>query len=140
MTEKPKEPPKEVKQRYLEMQLLQHQAKQIQSQIEALDAQANEMDAVQQALDEFSISKSGSDAFVTLTPGLFVKAKLEQTDSVLLNVGGGAVVQKSVPDAKKIIAGQNVELRKLQQELAEQLEKLTARAEKLQEELRILLT
>ena len=135
-----KEPPKEVKQKYLELQLIQRQVQQIQQQIQALEAQAGEMDVVLQALDDFSRAKQGSESFVTLTPGLFVKAKLEKTDSVLLNVGGGAVVQKSIPDAKNVVAGQTVELMKLQQELTEQLQKLADHAEKVQEELRKLIT
>ncbi len=134
-----KEPPKEVKQKYLEFQMLQHQMQQVQKQIQALEAQAGEMEIVQQILDDFSNSKVGSSMFATLTPGLFVKAKLEQNDAVLLNVGGGAVVQKSVPEAKKIVASQGSELRKLQEELGEQLQKLAENAEKLQEELRKLI-
>jgi len=135
-----KDPSNEVKQKYMELQLIQRQVQQIQQQIQALEAQSGEMDVVMQALDDFSVAKPGSDSFVTLTPGLFVKAKLEQTDSMLLNVGGGAVVQKSIPEAKNIISGQTVELSKLQQELTEQLQKLAGRAEKLQEELRKLIT
>ena len=134
-----KEPPKEVKQKYMELQMIQHQMQQIQQQVQALESQAGEMDIVQQALDDFASSKPGSDSFVTLTPGLFVKAKLLETDKVLLNVGAGATVQKSIPEAKEIIAAQGVELRKLQQELTEQMGKITERAEKLQEELRKLL-
>ena len=121
-----KEPPKEVKQKYMELQLIQRQVQQIHQQI--------------QALDDFAVAKPGSESFVTLTPGLFVKAKIEQTDAVMLNVGGGAVVQKSILEAKKIVSGQTVELSKLQEELTEQLQKLAERAEKLQEELRKLIT
>lgn len=131
--------PKEVKQKYMELQMMQHQMQQVQQQVQALEQQAGEMDIVQQALDEFAQSKAGSPAIVTLTPGLFVKAKLEETDSVLLNVGGGAVVQKSIPDAKKVIAAQSTELRKLQEELAEQMQKITENAGKVQEELRKLI-
>ncbi len=134
-----KEIPKEVQQKYMELQMLQHQLQQVQKQIQALEAQAEEMDVVQQALVDFSGAKPGSDMFVTLTPGLFVKAKLEQNDSVLLNVGGGAAVQKSIHDAKQIVAGQATELRKLQEELAEQLQKLAQHAETAQEELRKLI-
>jgi prefoldin alpha subunit len=133
------EPSKEVKQKYMELQMMQHQAQQIQQQVQALEQQADEMDIVQQALDEFAVAKAGSPAIVTLTPGLFVKAKLEETDSVLLNVGGGAVVQKSIPDAKKVIAEQSTELHKLQEELSAQLQKLAANAEKVQDELRKLI-
>jgi len=133
-----KEPSKEVKQKYMELQLLQNQLMQVQKQIQALDAQAGEMDAVQEVLEDFAVSKVGSDMFVTLTPGLYVKAKLEVNDSVLLNVGGGAVVQKSIPDAKKIVAEQGTELRKLQDELSEQMRKIAEQAGKTQEELRAL--
>ncbi len=131
--------PKEVKQKYMELQMMQHQMQQVQQQVQALEQQAGEMDIVQQALDEFAQSKAGSPAIVTLTPGLFVKAKLEETDSVLLNVGGGAVVQKSIPEAKKVISAQSTELRKLQEELAEQMQKITENAGKVQEELRKLI-
>ncbi|MEM3154533.1 MAG: prefoldin subunit alpha [Candidatus Woesearchaeota archaeon] len=134
-----KEPSKEVKQKYLELQLLQHQMQQVQQQVQALEQQAGEMDVVQQALDDFAQAKPGSPAIVTLTPGLFVKAKLEETGYVLLNVGGGAVVQKTVPEAKKVIAEQAAELRKLQQELAGQLRKFADNAGKVQDELRALL-
>jgi len=108
------EPPKQVKQKYMELQMFQYQMQQVQKQTQALEAQAAEMDVVQEALDDFSRSKAGSDMFVTLTPGLFVKAKLENADSVLLNVGVGTVVQKKVSEAKELIAAQGAELRKLQ--------------------------
>ncbi len=57
----------------------------------------------------------------------------------MLNVGGGAVVQKSIPEAKQVIAVQAGELRKLQEELATQLQKLAVSAQSAQEELRKLL-
>jgi len=133
------EPSKEVQQKYMELQMMQHQVQQVQQQVEALEAQAGEMDAVLEILDDFSFAKPGSESFVTLTPGLFVKARIEETDKVLLNVGGGAVVQKSVPEAKQVIAVQAGELRKLQEELATQLQKLAVSAQSAQEELRKLL-
>jgi len=134
------EPPKEIKKKYMELQMMQHQMQQIQQQVQALEAQATEMEAVQQTLGEFSRSKAGSDSFVTLTPGLFVKATVEETDVVYLNVGGGVVVQKKVPDAMNVIAAQGTEMRKLEKELTEQMNKLVQHAEKIQKELRKLIT
>jgi len=130
----------EVQEKFMQFQMMQQQMQQVQKQLQALDAQAGEMDLVQQAIEDFSGAQKNSELFVTLTPGIFVKAKLEKTDSVLLNVGGGAVVEKTIPDAKRILADQTVELRKLQGELAEQLEKLGVEAQKAQEELRKLIT
>lgn len=125
----------EAQKKYMELQMLQHQIQQVQKQMHALDSQAQEMDAVQEALEEFSKCEKGKSMYATLTPGIFVKAKLEETNEVLLNVGGGAVVSKSIPDAKKTVGEQGVELRKLHEELAEQLQLLAKRAETVQEEL-----
>lgn len=124
-----------MQQKYMELQLLQHQMQQVQQQVQALDAQAQEMDVVQTAMDDFAKSKAGSGMFVTLTPGVFVKAKLEDSDHVLVNVGGGAVVQKTVEEGKGLIANQASELRKLNEELTEQLHAMAKRAEQVQGEL-----
>jgi prefoldin alpha subunit len=130
---------KEMQKKYMELQMVDHQMKQIQQQVEALEAQSAELDMVQAALDDFSKSKNDSELFVTVTPGIFAKAKLEKNDSVLLSVGSGVVVQKNIPDAKKVLAGQVVEMRKLQEELSGQLDKLSKHAEKVQEELKKLI-
>ncbi|RMD58322.1 prefoldin subunit alpha [Candidatus Woesearchaeota archaeon] len=129
-----------VRSKYLELQALQHQLSQVQKQIEALGSQAGEMDVVAKALDEFKKVEAGSELFVTLTPGVFVRARIEDTGSVLLNVGGGAVVKKSVEDGKNIIVEQSKELRNLQKELSDQLEKLAERAQSVQGELQELVS
>lgn len=126
----------EVQKKYMELQMLQMQLQQVQKQMQALEQQAEEMDTVTEALDDLNGSDSGSEMFVTVTPGVFVKAKLEETQKVLLNVGGGAIVEKPIPDAKKLVGDQGDELRKMHSELAEQVQKMVARAEKVQEELR----
>lgn len=130
---------KEMQKKYMELQMIDHQMKQIQQQTQALEDQAAEMDAVQLALEDFSKSKPGSELLVTVTPGIFAKAKLEKSDNVLLSVGSGVVVQKSIPDAKKVLASQAVEMRKLQDELSAQVDKLSKHAEKVQEELKKLI-
>ncbi|MBI4146789.1 prefoldin subunit alpha [Candidatus Woesearchaeota archaeon] len=137
MTDKEQVDMKVLQQKYMELQMVQTQVQQVQKQAQMLEAQASEMDSVEQALDDFTRAKPG-DAFVTLTPGLFVKARVENTERVLLNVGGGAVVEKSVGDAKKIVHGQGLELRKLQEDLMLQLQKLAGRAEGLQDEMKSL--
>lgn len=126
----------DLQKKYMELQMLDYQMKQVQQQIQAIEGHIEELGMVQNSLDDFGSSKVGSDMFVTLTPGLFVKAKLQESDSVLMNVGGGAVVKKSIPDAKGSLSNQISELRKVGDELADQLKTLTSKAEELQEGLR----
>lgn len=127
---------KDLQKKYFELQVLQQQMMQVQRQAGMIESQIEEMSLVKQALDDFSKAKKGDEMFVTLTPGILVKAKLEQESEVLLNVGAGAVVQKNVPDAKRVISEQESELKKVNVELAEQLEKLVKRARELSAELK----
>jgi prefoldin alpha subunit len=126
----------ELQRKYVELQILQQQMMQIQRQSGMIESQIEEMSLVKQALDDFAKAKKGDDMFVTLTPGILVKAKLEQESEVLLNVGAGAVVQKNVPDAKRVISKQESELKKVNVELAQQLEHLVKRAKELGAELK----
>ncbi len=126
----------ELQRKYVELQILQQQMMQIQRQSGMIESQIEEMLLVQQALDDFAKAKRGDEMFVTLTPGILVKAKLEQESEVLLNVGAGAVVQKKVPDAKRVISEQESELKKVNVELAQQLEKLVKRAKEIGAELK----
>lgn len=122
----------ELQKKYLELQMIQQQMMQVQRQSQEILSQVEEMGFVKTALDDFLNAKKGDEMFVTLTPGILVKAKLEQENEVLLNVGGGAVVQKSVPDAKRVISEQESELKKINAELSEQLDKLVTRAREIQ--------
>jgi len=122
----------ELQKKYMELQLIQQQMMQIQRQSQEIESQVDEMSLVKVALDDFLKAKKGDEMFVTLTPGILVKAKLEQESEVLLNVGGGAVVQKSVPNAKRVISEQESELKKINVELSDQLDKLVARAREIQ--------
>ena len=124
-----------IQKKYVELQLVAHQLEQVKNQVAALDVQSNEMGLVGIALDDFSKAKRGSNMFVTLTPGLFVKAELVEENSVLLNVGAGAMVQKTISEAKELVVDQERELKKLHDELSVQALRLEEHVKKLQSEL-----
>ncbi len=124
----------QLQQKVMELQLLQHQMQQIERQTQMLESQAQEMAIVQAALDEFSRCQAGSESFVAVTPGVFAKAKIEQPKNVIVNIGAGVAVEKPIQEAKQMMAEQGVELRKVQTEIIEQLQKLAQRAESVQEE------
>jgi prefoldin alpha subunit len=124
-----------VQQKYMELQMLDQQMKQVQKQVEAIERQAVELEDVQLSLDELAKSKKGSDMFVPITNGIFLKAKLEETETLAVNVGGGTVVKKDIASTKAMLAQQAVEMRKFQADMVEQFEKMAERAASLQTEL-----
>ena len=113
---------KEMQEQYVALQILDHQMKQVQ-----------ELDAVVASLDELASVKAGSEMFVPMSSGIFIKAELKDTTDVLVNVGSGTVVKKSIAQAKALLDGQIVEMRGLQEQLAQQLQKLTAEASNVEE-------
>jgi prefoldin alpha subunit len=126
---------KELQQKYLELQIMDQQMKQIQKQVEAIEKQAAEIEEVQQSLDELGKSKPGSEMWVPISNGIFIKAKLEDNKKLGVNVGSSTVVTKDIPSTKKMLADQGEDMRKFQAELVSQFEKMAERAAELQHEL-----
>ena len=131
----PEELQQKVQQKYMELQMLDQQMKQVQKQVEAVERQAGELEEVQQALDTLATSKEGSDMWVPITSGIFLKAKLEDTKRLAVNVGSGTVVRKDIPSTKAMLAEQAADMRKFQADMVEQFEKMAERAAALQSEL-----
>ncbi|MEM4242853.1 MAG: prefoldin subunit alpha [Candidatus Woesearchaeota archaeon] len=132
---KKEEQNKKLQQKYLELQLLDQQMKQVQKQVEAIEQQVGDIDEVCKSLDELSASKPGSEMFVPISSGIFIRARLEDNKSLAVNVGGSTVVKKDIASTKEMLAGQAADMRKFQSELVEQFEKLAERAAELQVEL-----
>ena len=122
--------------KYLELQLLQQKIQQIQQQVEELEQQASQIDATGQSLDEFGEVKAGTQILVPVANGIFAKAKLEDTEHLLVNVGASINVEKKIPEVKKLMATQVTEMRKLQEDLAKQLQQMSDMAENAEGELR----
>ncbi len=126
---------KNLQQKYLELQLLDQQMKQVQKQVAAIERQAAEVEEVQKSLDELSASRQGSEMFVPISNGIFLKARLEDNKSLAVNVGGSTVVKKDIPSTKAMLAEQAADMRRFQEEMVEQFQKMAERAAELQAEL-----
>jgi len=133
--QKKEEQVKRVQQKYMELQMLDQQMKQMQKQVEMIEQQAVELEEVQQNLDSLATSKPGSDMWVPISNGIFLKAKLEDSKKLAVNVGSNTVVTKDVQTTKAMLAEQATDMRKFQAEMVQQFEKMAERAAALQGEL-----
>jgi prefoldin alpha subunit len=140
MADLPEAKKKELQQHYLALQLYDAQIKQVQKQVQAVEAQLMEVDQVQLSLDEFGRTKPGSEALVPVSNGIFARAELRDTAKLLVNVGSGAVAEKTVAEAKELLKGQAAELRKTEQELLQAIERLAGEAEKAERAVNAIMT
>ena len=126
---------KNVQELYMEFQMLEQQIKQLQKQLEALTGQLIELSVTSNSLDDFNKIKSEKEVFVPLSSGIFAKASIKDTSGLLVNVGANVVVRKDVSSTKKLIQTQIDELKKIQNQMLNDLEKMTNRAAQLEMQL-----
>ena len=70
-----------------------------------------------------------------MTAGIFAKTSLKENDALLVNVGAGVIVKKSVPETKELIQKQFVEVQKLQRDITTEIETLAQKAQKLEQDI-----
>ena len=115
--------------------MLKAQVEQFNSYLEEVTNKIAELTSTKQALEEISQVEQGTDAFVPLSQGIFLKAKLEKADKLLIAVGGDTAAEKTVDQVKEIINNQIVEAENAHLQLQENLGKAHSRLPKLMKEL-----
>src|SRR3989344_8088305 len=124
----------ESQKRYVELQLLDQQIKQLQQQLMAINQQIVELKNIDEDLGEFENVKKDSKMFFSLGPGIFAEGVITNKD-LLLNVGSNVMVKKAIPDTKKIIGLQIDELTGLITNIQSDIQNVGLRGHELQEEL-----
>lgn len=124
-----------LQQRYMELQMLDQQLKQIQQQLHAVEQQSMEVEFVVDAIGNFSRSDVGSDILVPLSSGIFMKAKLQDSSELLVNVGGNTIVDKTCPEVEGMLKKQVNELVKVKKELTDKFAEFAGKMQAIQAEL-----
>lgn len=125
-----------LQQRYMELQLLDQQLKQVQAQMSQYETQAMELEAAQEHLESMKQVKQGQGMLVPIISGVFVKVKIEDSDNVRVGVGANTVVEKSLDDAKAMLANQATEVRKAQEQLGARFQQMAQMAQSTEQQLR----
>lgn len=125
----------ELQQKYMEVHMLTQQIKQIQNQLQTIDSQLEELDNTVENVENLKDTKEGTELFVSISPGIFAKAKIADTKNLLLNVGAGTGIEKSIPDTVALIRDQIKEISGYRQRMVHQLELMTTRSAELEMEM-----
>ncbi len=130
-----KEKQKKTQEKYLEMQRLDQQMKQVQKQLQLIGQQIQELAITEQALTDIKITKPGTEIFIPLASGIFIKAEIKDTKELALNVGANIVVKKDIENAELLISGQRTEIENIQKDLSLNLQKLNLKAREIEKEI-----
>ncbi|WP_174591619.1 prefoldin subunit alpha [Methanocella conradii] len=116
------------------IQINQQRMDALQQQANLIQLSLNDLDNALKALTTLEGKDEGHEMLVPIGAGSFVHARLASPDKVLIGLGAGVSVEKSVADSKGIIQSRRSELEKVLLETTGAMEKVAAELVRLQQE------
>jgi prefoldin alpha subunit len=118
----------------LEIRFLEQTAEAIQSRINMVNAVITDLVYASMALEGLEKEKENSELLIPIGSNSYIKAKLENPDKVIVGMGAGVSVEKTLQEAKEIVKNRQKNLEKtrvsLQQQLSQAAEKISEDREK----------
>ncbi len=124
-----------LQEKYMEYQVLEQQVKQVEEQNQTLQKQIEDLNGIKEAIESIEKTKVGSELFVPISAGIFIKAEMKQNNELLVNVGDNVVVPKSIKDAIKLVEKQEQEIQKYKETMANNHALLVLHQQQLEAEL-----
>ncbi len=113
-------------------QQYQAQAEAIVRQISLTQLTVEGLDRALGAVEAMEKAEEGQDMLVPIGSGSFVHAKLASREKVVLNVGAGVSIEKTVADAKETLKVRKTEVAEGSKKLNEVLSKIDQEMQKIQ--------
>lgn len=133
----------EIRKLSVELRLLEQTAETLQSRIQMVNTVIADLTYSNMTLEGVEKEKENSELLVPIGGSSYIKAKLANTDKVIVGMGAGVSVEKTLPEAKEIVKKRLDDLGKsrlsLQQQFTEVAEKINSdrqRFERLVSEMR----
>lgn len=121
--------------KYAEYQTIDQRVKQIKEQLEKFEIQIQELNNIHESLMELKQVKNNTELLVPMSSGIFVKAAVQNTDKLIVNVGANIGVEKTIDETANLLAVQQNEIVEYRQQLMEQMQLLVNHAGMLEREL-----
>jgi prefoldin alpha subunit len=124
----------ELRRTSVELRFLEQTAETIQSRINMVNAVITDLAYASMALEGLEKEKENAELLVPIGSNSYIKAKLENPDKVIVGMGAGISVEKTLQEAKEIVKKRQENLEKtrmsLQQQLAQVAERISEDREK----------
>jgi len=121
----------------VELRILEGTGEALQNRIGMVNAALTELTVASATLEGLEKEKENSPLFIPIGGGSYVKAKLGTADTVIVGVGAGVAIEKTIKEAKENLETRITELDKtratLQQQLVQVVERIREDRSKLDE-------
>ncbi|MGB9740165.1 MAG: prefoldin subunit alpha [Candidatus Bathyarchaeia archaeon] len=111
----------------LEMRFLEQTAETIQSRINMVNAVITDLTYANMSLEGLEKEKENAELLVPIGGSSYIKVKLASTDKVIVGMGAGVSIEKTMQEAKEIIKNRLENLEKTRDSLQNQLVQVAQR-------------
>jgi len=113
MAEKSSEKSKEnqMKEILVNLKYLEGQIAAVHAQLQVLERGLIEIGTTKISLDSIKDLKKDASSLYPLGSGMFAKGTLAKQDRLLVDVGAGAIIEKDITDAEKILQSREADVR-----------------------------
>ena len=122
-------------QKMMELQILNQQSEQLRQQLANLEEQMSNLKNLEESLGALGKEEVGKEMFSPLSSGIFMKTNLRDNKEVLVAVGAGVVVQKSVKEAGDMLKDQEKKMELVLIQVRDEFEKFANSAATIEKEL-----
>jgi len=114
-------------------------AEALRQQLSVLTRSLSEYSVAVETLKSLQNEPNEKEGLVSVGAGCYIYAKLKTNDRVLLGLGAGVMVEKTLSEATQLLEGKIKELQEAVQKTREELEKASLEAQRLRPEVETLL-
>jgi len=126
--EKPPSEEEEFRRLAVELRILESTAETIQARINMVNTVLTDLNYANMTLESIEKEEENADLLVPVGGGSYVKAKLQEKNTVLVGMGAGVTVEKTLAQAKETVQNRISQLEKtrasLQQQFTQIIEKI----------------
>jgi len=126
---------KKLEEKYLMLQLLDAQIKELEKELTALEVQNKNILNLKESLSSLEKSKENSGGFSAIGAGIYTESDIKDTKNVLVNVGAGVLVKKTISETSQLLNKQVKQSDEITKRLAANMQTLSEKAAELQIEI-----
>ncbi|MFH0869344.1 MAG: prefoldin subunit alpha [archaeon] len=128
----------QAEQKYFMLQMIDAQIKEIEKEISALEQRSADIASLKSSLGAFLETKPHSKSLAGLGLGVYAESEIKNTRDVLVNVGAGVLVRKTVSEAADMMGRQLAQIDSVALQLTQNLTSLAKRAQEIEKEIQSL--
>jgi prefoldin alpha subunit len=117
----------EIRKLSVELRYFEQTAENLQQRLSMMNAAITDLSYANMTLEGIEQEKENADLLVPIGGSSYVKVKLASTDKVIVGMGAGVSIEKTVPEAKTIIKERLEEIDKTRVSGQQQLNQISER-------------